>query len=195
MLRPKIILLLILAFVLLSLTNRLNETTTKFRSKVDHYVNSLSPNFLISSETLSAFGNNIVLNTKVRTKWKKEVTLVHKAKVENEWITYPKLYYGFYQYSNKNKCSIALDSLLNCFGNDCAKIKWNNENVHISSMPSIYIINDTEIIVCKVQPTYEYDFWNSTKSELLNKFKKEISRIIRINHKGVISFEKLTSTC
>jgi hypothetical protein len=171
------------------MTNRLNETTIKFRNNVDNYLNSLSANFKISSETLSVLGNGRLLNTKVRTNWQKEVSLEHKPNFENDRTKYPKLYFGFYQYSNKNKCSIALDSLLNCFGNDCTKIKWNNEEVHISSMPSIYIINDNEIIVCKVQPTHEYDFWNSTQSELLNKFKKESSRIIRIDHKGVVSFE------
>ena len=144
---------------------------------------------MISSETISVLGNDKILNIKVPTKWKKEVSLEHKTNVENDRTRYPKLYYGFYQYSNKNKCSIALDSLLNCFGNDCIKIKWNNEKEHISSMPSIYIINDNEIIVCKVQPTYEYDFWNSIQSQLLYKFKKDNSKIIRIDHKRIISFE------
>ena len=189
MLIPKINILLISTFVLFSMTHRLNETTTKFRTKVDNYINSLSPNFMISSETLSVLGNNIVFNTKVATKWKKEVSLEHKMNVENDRTKYPKLYYGFYQYTNKNKCSNALDSLLNCFGNDCIKIKWNNEQEFVSSMPSIYIINDNEIVVCKVQPTYEYDFWNSIQSQLIYKFKKDRSKIIRIDHKGVISFE------
>ena len=189
MLRPKLIILLISAFVLLSMKNRLNETTPQFKTKVDNYINALLPNFMISSETLSVLGNDIVLNTKARTKWKKEVTLAHKTNVESDRTKYPKLYYGFYQYSNKNKCSIALDSLLNCFGKDCITIKWNNEQVYVSSIPSIYIINDDEIIVCKVQPTYEYDFWNATQSELLNKFKKDSSKIIRIDVKGLISFE------
>jgi hypothetical protein len=171
------------------MTNRLNETTTKFRTKVDIYINSLSPNYMISSETISVLGNDIALNTKVRTKWKRDVSLEHKTNVENERTKYPKLYYGFYKYSNKNKCSIALDSLLNCFGNNCIKIKWNNEQEYISSMSSIYIINDSEIIVCKVQPTYEHDFWNSVQSELKNKFAKENSRIIRVDHKGLVSFQ------
>jgi hypothetical protein len=187
--RPKIIILLISSFVLLSMTDRFKKTTPKFRTKVDHYIHSLSPNFVISSETLSVLGNDMVLHSKVQTKWKMEVSLEHKTNVEDDRTKYPKLYFGFYQYASKNKCSIALDSLLNCFGNDCDTIKWNNEQEHISSVPSIYIINDHEIIVCKVQPTHEYDFWNSTQSELLNNFKKDSSRIIRINHKGAISFE------
>jgi hypothetical protein len=144
---------------------------------------------MISSETLSALGNDIVLHSKVRTEWKKEFALEHKTNAENDRTKYPKLYYGFYQYSNNKKCSAALDSLLHCFGNDCIEIKWNNEHVHVSSIPSIYIINDKEIIVCKIQPTYEDDFWNSTQSEVLNTFKKDHSKIIRIDHTGAISFD------
>jgi hypothetical protein len=171
------------------MTNRLRETTTSLKTKVDRYIHSLSPNFLISSETLSVLGNDVVLNTKVRTKWKKEVSLAHKTNDENDRTKYPKLYYGFYQYSSKNKCSIAFDSLLACFGSDCMKIKWNNEETHIHSMPSIYIINETEIIVCKAQPSYEYDYWNSTQSEILRQFKKDSSRVIRVDGKGLLSFE------
>lgn len=189
MLSPKIIILLISTFVLLSMTNKHNKATTKFRTKVENYINSLSPSYKISSETMSVLGNDIILNTKVRTKWKKEISVEHNPNAENDKTKYPKMYYGFYQYSNKNKCSIALDSLLNCFGNDCIKLKWSNEQEYFSSMLSIYIINDSEIIVCKVQPTYEHDFWNSVQSEFKNKFAKENSRIIKVDHNGLVSFQ------
>jgi hypothetical protein len=160
-----------------------------FKENVENYINSLSPNFIATNETFSGVGKAVFLNTKVRAKWKKEISLEHKPNAANDRTEYPKLYYGFYQFVSKKKCKLALDSLLNCFGNDCVKIKWGESKDYISTCPSIYIINDYEILVCKTQPTYEVEFWYSIVSELKNKFEKATSRIIVIDQKGVISFE------
>ena len=183
MLKIRILILHLAPFVLISMTIIQRE------KDVDAYVDLLLSSYDNTNETCSGKGNAIFLHSNLRAKWKKEISLKHKSNAANDLTKYPKLYYGFYQFSSKKKCKLAVDSLLNCFGNDCIEIKWGEIKDYIRTMSSIYIINDYEIIVCKAQPIYELEFWYSITSELTRKFKKPSSRIIRIDPKGVISFE------
>jgi hypothetical protein len=186
MLKLRILILFIAPFLLSSLMSIQRD---EFKKDVDAYVDLLLSSYDNTNETCPGKGNAIFLHSNERAKWKKEISLKHKPNAANDLTKYPKLYYGFYQFSSKKKCKLAVDSLINCFGNDCIEIKWGEIKDYIRTMSSIYIINDYEIIICKAQPIYELEFWYSITSELTRKFKKPNSRIIRIDPKGVISFE------
>ena len=83
-----------------------------------------------------------------------------------------------------------MESLLNCYGTDCGKLKWGEEGKSLKTTPSIYLINNKEIIVCKIHCDHTNDFWTKFKNELTTKFGCGTSRIIDAGCGGPINFRK-----
>ena len=188
-----IISLCVSIFILTSLTSNKITSGSTFKGEVDSFLEKYSAGFSAIPERYNSFGNDYILDTKVMSSWKKIVTLKSKIKFENNYkqIVSQRLFLGFYKYENKVKCSAALDSLLACFGNDCAKIKWGEQVSSLKATPSIYIVNDSEIIVCHIRCEQINNSWEIFKDELIHTFGEENSGVIESGCGGPVEFRKI----
>lgn len=134
-----------------------------------------------------------MLDKKVNASWSKTITLKQKKAFKNKYnqSVYQRLFLGFYQYTTNKECSAALDSLLNCFGTDCGTLKWGDNDKAIKTTPTIYLINDKEIVVCKIHCEHTNDFWTTFKHYLEMTFSSKNSGIIEAGCGGQIRFRKL----
>lgn len=192
MLRPTTIILLILTFALTSLTSKQDKLASDFQTSVDSFIKKYSEDFTTVTETFNYDGNDFVLDKKVKTSWDKTVTLKHKTAFKNKYdqTVYQRLFLGFYQYDTDKQCSAALDSLLNCFGTDCGKINWGDNGKSLKTTPTIYLINEREIIVCKIHCEHTNDFWTTFKHDLTMTFGNGTSGIIDSGCGGPVNFKK-----
>ena len=192
MLSPTTIILLILIFALTSLTSKQDKLATDFQTSVDSFIKKYSADFKTVAETFNSDGNDFILEKKVKTSWNKTVTLKRKTSFKNKYdqTAYQRLFLGFYQYDTDKQCSAALDSLLNCFGTDCSKLKWGDNGKSLKTTPTIYLINEREIIVCKIHCEHTNDFWTTFKHDLTTTFENATSRIIDAGCGGPINFNK-----
>ena len=195
MLRPTTIILLISTFALTSVTSKQDKLATDFQTSVDSFIKKYSTDFAPVTETFYSDGNDFILDKKVRTSWDKTVTLKHKTAFKNKYDqkVYQRIYLGFYQYDSDKQCSVALDSLLNCFGTDCGKLKWSDNGKSLKATPTIYLINEREIIVCKIHCEHTNDFWTTFKHDLTTTFGKGTYRIIDAGCGGPINFTKTSN--
>lgn len=83
-----------------------------------------------------------------------------------------------------------MDSFLNCLETDCSKIKWGDNGKSIKATPTIYLINEREIIVCKIQCEHKNDFWTTFKHDLTTTFGNGTYRTIDTGCGGPINFKK-----
>jgi len=185
------IVLSILIFTLTSLTSKQNELETDFQTKVDNFLQKYSTDFVVVSQTFIYNGNDPILD-KTETIWHKSITLKSKKSFKNKYdqTVFQRLFLGFYQYETEEQCSSALDSLLNCFGTGCGKIKWGDTIEAFKITPTVYLINDKTIITCKIFCEQENNFWTTFKHDLITTFANETSRIIDAGCGGQISFRK-----
>ena len=192
MLRPTTIILFISTFALTSLTSKRDKLATDFQTSVDSFIKKYSTDFSTVTETFDSDGNDFILDKKVRTSWDKPVTLKHKTAFKNKYgqTVYQRLFLGFYQYDSGKQCSAALDSLLNCFGTDCGKLKWGDNGKSLKTTPTIYLINEREIIVCKIHCEHTNDFWTTFKNDLTTTFGNGTSGIIEAGCGGAVHFRK-----
>ncbi len=192
MLRPKTIILLIMTFALTSLTSKKDKLVTGFQTSVDSFIKKYSADFTTVTKTYNSAGNDFILDNKVKTSWDKTITLKCKTSFKNHYDqkVYQRLFLGFYQYDTDKQCTAALDSLLNCFGTDCGKIKWGDNSKSLKTTPTIYLINEREIIVCKIHCEHTNDFWTTFKHDLALTFGNGSSGIIDASCGGSINFRK-----
>ena len=162
--------------------------------KVDSFLSSISTNFDESPDRYShSEYNDIILEKKVVSEWSKTITLKSKTSFKNHYgqTVYQRLYLGFHEYESENVCDSAFSTLMNCLGNDCAKVKWGEELNGIKSSPFLYIKTDDEIVFCKINCEHENDFWTDLKSKLINTFSQPKSRIIETGCGGPLNFREL----
>ena len=192
MLRPTIIILLILTFALTSLTSKQEKLATEFQTNVDNFIEKYSGDFSTVAETFNSNGNDFILDKKIKTSWDKTITLKRKTSFKNKYnqTVYQRLFLGFYQYDTDKQCSAALDSLLNCFGTDCGKLKWGDNGKSLKTTPSIYLIKSREIIVCKIHCEHINDFWTTFKNDLTTTLGHGEFGIIEAGCGGPINFIK-----
>ncbi|MFM9947251.1 MAG: hypothetical protein ACKV1O_04875 [Saprospiraceae bacterium] len=192
MLKPTTIILLILTFAFTSLSSKRDKPATDFQTSVDRFVKKYSTDFRTVTETFNSDGNDFILDKKVKTSWNRTATLKRKTAFKNEYgqTVYQRLFLGFYQYDTDKQCAAALDSLLNCFGTDCGKIKWGDNGIKLKTTPILYLKNEKEIIVCKIKCEHSNDFWTTFKHDLTATFCNGTSGIIDAGCGGPVNFRK-----
>ena len=186
------IILTILTFALTSFTSEQDASAADFPASVDNFLKKYSADFSVVSETyLGNNGNDFILD-KTETTWYKSVTLKNKKSFKSKYnqTVYQRLFLGFYQYDTEEQCSAALDSLLNCFGTDCGKIKWGDDVKAIKTTPIVYLINEKTIIFCKIHCEHTDNFWTTFKHDLIMTFGNGASGIIEAGCGGPINFRK-----
>jgi hypothetical protein len=195
MLRQTTIILLILTSALTSLTSKQDKLATDFQTGVDSFIKKYSADFTTVTGTFNSNGNDFILDKKVKTSWSKTVTLKSKTAFKNKYdqTVYQRLFLGFYQYDTDKQCSAALDSLLNCIGTDCGKLKWGDKGKSLKTTPTIYLINEREIIVCKIYCEHTNDFWTTFKNDLTTTFTNTTFGIIDLGCGGPINFKSLNA--
>ena len=181
-----------MTFALTSLTSKQDKLATDFETNIDSFIKKYSTAFTTVAETFNADGNDIILDKKVKTKWSKTATLKGGTAFKNKYdqVIYQRLFLGFYQYETGKQCSAALDSLLNCFGTDCAQLKWGDNGKSLKTIPAVYLINEREIIVCKIHCEHVNDFWTTFKHDLAMTFGNGASVIIDAGCGGPVNFRK-----
>jgi hypothetical protein len=182
----------ILTFALTSFTSNQDEPAIDFPESVDSFIKKYSADFSEVPQTHNLESNDFVLDNKVITTWNKTVTLKRKKSFKNKYdqTVYQRLFLGFYQYDTEKQCSAALDSLLNCFGTDCCKIKWGDNIKGFKTTPRVYLINEKTIITCKIYCEHVDNFWITFKHDLIMTFGNESSIIIDAGCGGPINFRK-----
>lgn len=190
--RPTNILLLFLSFTMSSLSSKEDEPEMGFKQRIEGFINKYSQDYTAIAESFHVGGNDIILDNKVKTSWDSTITLKSRTSFRNKYdqTVYQRLYLGFYQYETENQCLNALDSLLNCFGTDCGQVKWGENGTSLKTSPAIYLINQKEIIVCKIHCEHANDFWTSFKNDLVIIFGNRASGIIETGCGGPVSFRE-----
>lgn len=180
------------AFGLTSPTSQQDNVASNFQQRVDEFIKKHSADFTPVTETYHANGNDRILDKKVKTVWNKNVTLKGKTSFKNKYdqTVYQRLFLGYYQYETDQQCSAALDSLLNCFGTDCDQLKWGDNGKKLKSTPTYYLINEREIIVCKIHCVHTNAFWTTFKHDLAMTFGSGSSGIIETDCGGPVRFRK-----
>ena len=192
MLRATLIILTLATFVLTGMTGRQQTAATDFQAKVDSFVKNYSADFTISKDNLDGAGQQYTLDTRTNPTWKKKVTLKSKTSFVNNYkqTVYQRLYLSFYQYETDKQCTAALDSLMNCFGGDCGKLKWGVSGQSAKTIPCIYLISEKEIVACHINCEHQNDFWTKFKHDLEITFGNGTSAIIESGCGGPINFKK-----
>lgn len=186
-----IVLLFLLPFTFSCLKSGNENLTNNFQTKLESFVKKYSKNFSAVTERFNPASNDGVLNEKVETAWKENVTLKCKSYFKNKYNqkVYQRLFLGFFQYESEKLCSSALDSLLNCMGTDCAKLKWGDEERGFMTTPCFYLIGEKQIIVCKIHCEHLNNFWVEFKNDLLSTFRSDKTRVIDVGCGGYASFK------
>jgi hypothetical protein len=186
--------ILIIIFFLASIFFANGQTTapSAFETKINNFLKMYLPNFdTIHNSPDSTSLPNVADNIKSAT-WKKFVTLKSKATIQdsNGKTTNLKLRFGFYQFKDSTACKTAMESLLNCFGGDCSKIKWGVSEQKAKTIPCIYIFNTTEIIACKVSCEEKNNYWTLFKPSLGTTFGISPYKVMESDCGGSMTFKE-----
>ena len=179
-------------FAFSGLANGQTVTISDFQVKVDCFLKKYSADFVVSKDNLDGTGQQFTLDTKTKPTWTMKVTLKSKAPLDENYnqTVYQRLYFAFYKFDNEKQCTEALDSLLNCFGGDCGKIKWNVSGQSSKTIPCVYLINETEIISCHINCSTQNDFWTKFKHDFKMTFGNSVTAIMETGCGGPIEFKK-----
>ena len=114
-------------------------------------------------------------------KEKKRVTIkannTHSNKNSYNKTVYSRIHIWQFDFASKEKCGQAIDSLLNCFPNDCGKIKRNNDQ-GLKITPSIWILTDTKIYIAKTACEQVDEKWTDFKKKFTASFSDNETEII-----------------
>jgi hypothetical protein len=182
-------LLTVAAFAFTGLVSGLTTPASDFEIKVDSFLKKYSADFVVSKENLDGTGQQ---HTVHNTIWTKKITLKSRAPIKNNYnqTSYQRLYLAFYKFADNNRSKAAMDSLLNCFGGDCGKIKWGAEGQSSKTTPCIFIFNETEIISCHINCERENGDWTKYKHDIELYFGSKSSSIMETGCGGPINFKK-----
>jgi len=113
-----------------------------------------------------------VANKVVEQNFKARVPFKNKYdQTRNQRITM-----SIFQFSSSANQKVGLETLLNCFPNDCLKVKVG-EDVYTKTTPALYIINHLEILTIAISCEDENDDWDEIKSRF-KLFRIKDSKII-----------------
>lgn len=186
------IILILFIVPLTSLTSNKDSEGSSFQTKVDSFIEKYACDFITISENFYSEGNDYILDKKVVTRWSKTITLKSKTSFKNHYnqTIYQRIFLGFYEYETEKLCSAAKDSLLTCLGNDCEKLSWGDSGKSLKTPPFNYLINEKEIIVCKISCEHKNDFWTTFKHDMNLTFGNGASGIIEAECGGPVNFRK-----
>src|SRR5690606_19316384 len=111
--------------------------------------------------------NDYVLETDTTVAEKRIVTLRGRDTIINRYgkRSHQKFFISLFRFDDSSQCEASFKTLLNCLGTDCAKVSWNDSNVHaLKSPPFIYFKMESEIVCCKIQCEHENKAWQDLKS-------------------------------
>lgn len=186
------LLVLFLTVFSYSFTTKFFQQKNDFELKVDSFLKKYSTDFSLSNDRFSNNSNDFVLDNKTKSDLSKVVTLKCKTSFVNQYkqTVYQRLYLGFYQFNSQKDCNAALDSLLNCFGTDCQKIKRGENGQLVKTSPVFYLLNENQIIVCHIACEHKNEFWKTFTYDLKMNFGNEGSFTIYSDCGGPITFNK-----
>ena len=166
------------------------STTSVFETNADNWLKLYTANFDLVPGNLNGTGQQAVMDRVKSVSWTKKITMKSKATIQdkNDKTTNLKLYIAFYEFADGNSCSSAKDSVLNCFGGECTKIKWGTDGQCAKTIPCIYIFNAKEIISCQVSCEEKNNYWTYIKSDLEKAFATQGSKILESDCGGPITF-------
>ncbi len=167
--------------------------TSNFQVKVESFLKMFSDDFSPSKENLIGTGQGYDFENKTNPIWTKRITLKSKTSFVNNYqqTVYQRLYFSFFQYENSKRTLTALDSLLNCFGGACTKLKWDAKSQSAKTIPCIYLINEKEIVACYINCEHQNDFWMKLKDEIEKTFSNGTSRVMETGCGGPINFKTI----
>ncbi len=139
------------------------------REQVLLFVLDRTDDFDVVSERFARETNDYVLHSRTSAERTEEFTMKSKSAFVNKYNqkVYQRLYFGTYQYETPEQCEAALDSLLDCFGTDCAPLKWGDTSRSFKITPTVYIIRDRQIIFCKTACEQHNASWDTFVSEMV----------------------------
>lgn len=170
-----------------------NYKKTEFESRIYKFLNSYIKEYNGSDERFLDEQNEKVLEEKGFAAWEMIMTLESKNTFKNSsnQTVYQKVFFGFFEFKNSVLTQNALNIIMNCLGTDCAMIKWGNSDKSIKSTPMIYIINEKEIISCKIKCEHINANWDRLKMDLIKTFGKSGTRIVTVGCGGKPEFTTL----
>lgn len=130
---------------------------------------SKSDRFVLSIERsdLFSYSNSISLKAKKP----------HSNSNSYDKTVYSRIKLWDYDFDSKEKCKQAIDYLLDCFPNDCARIEKNKDQ-GIKVTPSIWILNDKKIYVAKTACEHVDYKWTDFMTKFVETFADSDSEII-----------------
>ncbi len=101
----------------------------------------------------------------------------HSNKNSYNKTVYTRINIWQFDFTSEEKCEQAIDSLLTCFPNDCAKIqKQVDQNLKIT--PSIWIMADQNIYIAKIACEHADEKWIKFKRDFAATFADDKNHII-----------------
>lgn len=163
--------------------------TTNLNNRIDKFIDAYSSYYIVNDND-DRFTYR--LEKKTNYNWSKKILLRKKTPFKNHYdqTVYQRLYIFAYKYDNSKKCQAAVDSLLNCFPNDCWKVTKGNNLKGIKITPSIFVFNENEIIACRIHCEHENEDWNKIKADFKNIFGTSTSDIITTGCGGPLEWNK-----
>ncbi len=188
----KLPVLLALMVACANFTHAQTDATSAFETKVDNYLKLYSANFDISNEKISGTGKQFSPGKLTGLTWSRKAALVSKATIQDKKgvTTNLKLYFSFYEFNENKQCKAAMDSLLNCFGKDGVKIKWDVPLLTVNADPAIFVFNETEIIFCQITCDEENNYWHLFTPDLVKSFREATSGVMEAGCGGPVTFKK-----
>lgn len=159
-------------------------TSTTFQQDVDAFLKQMNLHYS-QKESQKVFSK--AMDRQPR-EWSKRTRLVSMERNGTYELS-------FYEYASTVQCDSAFHALLDCFPNDCAKVK---ENVDMSSLkitPTLVIVNSTTIVIASA---YCYDAegdWDAVWNKVYDNFSKDGSKIILTGCGGPLKWGKPQSRC
>jgi hypothetical protein len=136
--------------------------------------------FKIEQTFKTGYFVNSIENQNLHIK-KSEIALksiaLHSNKNSSDKKVYTRIQLWQFDFETNDKCKRATDSLLNCFPNDCFKIKGQIDQ-GIKITPSIWIITDKNIYVAKTACEQVDEKWTNFIKDFSESFADDDSEII-----------------
>ncbi len=124
---------------------------------------------------VNSFANEMLHNRKLEIAIKAKKS--HSNRNSYDKTVYTRIQMWQFDFETKDKREQATDSLLNCFPNDCAKIKRQiNQGIKIT--PSIWIFTDKTIYIAQTACEQVDEKWTDFKSGFSETFADKDSDII-----------------
>ncbi len=160
-----------------------------FRARVESFIKGYGSEYAKSAERFQSGQNDYVLEEKTDAEWKSIVTLKGKSLVRNSLAQaiHQRFYLGFFKYSSAEKCTMALDSILDSWAPFHA-VAWGDTIRHLIVTPRLYIIREKELIVCTIHCEHANSLWTAFKHDLIRAFKGRDDRMIEIKCGGPVHF-------